>query len=107
MTDHQRRYHDVFGEQESVGAVFDYNNRDHAMMVLIDHSLGGGVKDGWLAAGRRARCLRDRMASQMTTHPDLRGRGCLPPPHPEPRRSPSGASGLAGARGRLLVPLGP
>lgn len=64
------RYHDVFGEQESVGALFDYNGGGHAMMVLIDHSPGGGVQDGWLAAGRRARDLRNRMASEMATHPE-------------------------------------
>ncbi|CAN5591883.1 hypothetical protein BH23ACT6_BH23ACT6_08520 [soil metagenome] len=61
------RYGDIFQEQESVGALFDYAGRDHAMMVLIDHSLGGGVKDGWVAAGRRARDMRNRVASEMAT----------------------------------------
>ena len=36
---------DVFGSQSSVGVLFDYRGREHAVMVLVDHMLGGGVKD--------------------------------------------------------------
>ncbi|GAA1140835.1 hypothetical protein [Ornithinicoccus hortensis] len=63
-------YGDTFGEQESVGALFDYAGRDHAMMILIDHDLGGGVKDAWLAKGRRATDLRNRVASGLEDNPE-------------------------------------
>jgi hypothetical protein len=58
-------YGDVFGSQASVGALFDYRGREHILMVLIDHGLGGGVKDSWVAEGRRARGMRDEIAAKM------------------------------------------
>lgn len=48
------QYGDIFGEQESVGVLFSYPGRDHALAVLIDHTLGGGLKDCFLADGRGA-----------------------------------------------------
>lgn len=33
------------GSQESVAVTFRYGRREHALVVLIDHDLGGGVKD--------------------------------------------------------------
>jgi hypothetical protein len=39
---------DVFGDQSSVTATFSYGRRKHALCVLIDHSLGGGVKDSYV-----------------------------------------------------------
>lgn len=38
-------YGDDFGEQESIAVTFRYGRRQHAVVVLIDHVLGGGVKD--------------------------------------------------------------
>lgn len=64
------RYGDVFGFQESVSVLFDYASREHVASVLIDHPLGGGVKDAWVAEGRRARRARDLMVQQMAGNPD-------------------------------------
>lgn len=52
-------YGDVFGSQASIGAQFSYPGRDHALMILVDYGLGGGIKDCWVADGRAARDLRD------------------------------------------------
>jgi hypothetical protein len=58
-------YGDVFGAQSSVGALFDYRGREHALMVLVDHQLGGGVKDCWVSEGRAARGMRNSVAAAM------------------------------------------
>lgn len=58
-------YGDIFGSQASVGALFDYRGREHLLMVLIDHDLGGGVKDSWVAQGHRASRMRDEVAAKM------------------------------------------
>jgi hypothetical protein len=42
------RYANSEGEQESVTATFLYGHREHAVSVLIDHVLGGGIKDCWV-----------------------------------------------------------
>ena len=42
------RYGDIFGSQESYHLVFAYGRRRHALAVLVDHELGGGVKDTWV-----------------------------------------------------------
>lgn len=63
------RYADVFGEQESVALQYDYYHRQHVVCVLIDHQLGGGIKDCWVAEGRKTRDLRDRTAAQMANNP--------------------------------------
>jgi hypothetical protein len=42
------RFADPDGHQESVTVVFRYGKREHALTVLIDHDLGGGVKDCWI-----------------------------------------------------------
>src|SRR5674476_1638788 len=53
------RYGDVFGAQSSVGVLFDYRGREHVVMVLVDHLLGGGVKDCWVSEGLAAKDMRN------------------------------------------------
>lgn len=38
-------YADELGVQESIAVTFSYGRKRHALVVLIDHELGGGVKD--------------------------------------------------------------
>ena len=38
-------YRDDLGAQQSLAMTFSYGRRRHAVVVLIDHDLGGGVKD--------------------------------------------------------------
>jgi hypothetical protein len=40
-------YADILGAQEAVAVCFRYGRKRHAVCVLIDHDLGGGVKDCW------------------------------------------------------------
>jgi hypothetical protein len=42
-------YADAFGAQESIAVTFAYGRKSHAVVVLIDHGLGGGVKDCFLS----------------------------------------------------------
>jgi len=63
-------YGDQLGEQGSVGLLFDYRGREHAFMVLIDHRLGGGVKDCWVAEGRQAKKLHDDIRRQVLSRSD-------------------------------------
>jgi len=64
------RYGDVFGAQSSVGVLFDYRGREHVVMVLVDHLLGGGVKDCWVSEGRAAKDMRNSVAAAMAGDPD-------------------------------------
>lgn len=64
------RYGDVFGAQSSVGVLFDYRGREHVVMVLVDHLLGGGVKDCWVSEGRVAKDMRNSVAAAMAGNPD-------------------------------------
>lgn len=64
------RYEDVFGEQSSVGVLFDYRGREHAFMVLVDHVLGGGIKDCWVTEGRSAKAMRNTVAAAMASKPE-------------------------------------
>lgn len=41
-------YSDVGGRQESVTVTFGYGSSEHALSVLIDHGLGGKIKDAWV-----------------------------------------------------------
>jgi hypothetical protein len=41
-------YGDDFGAQESIALTFAYGRKKHAVCVLIDYDLGGGVKDCWI-----------------------------------------------------------
>jgi hypothetical protein len=63
------RYGDVFGAQSSVGVLFDYRGREHALMVLVDHLLGGGIKDCWVVEGRSAKAMRNAVAAAMASEP--------------------------------------
>jgi len=63
------RYGDIFGSQESATVLFDYNSREHSISVLIDHELGGGVKDCWIAEGKQARGIRNHTAIAMAAEP--------------------------------------
>lgn len=38
-------YADERGAQEAIGITFAYGRKQHALAVLIDHDLGGGIKD--------------------------------------------------------------
>lgn len=38
-------YRDADGGQEAIATVFHYDEAEHAVVVLIDHGMGGGVKD--------------------------------------------------------------
>lgn len=42
-------YTDVLGAQEVVALTFSYGRKKHVLAVLIDHGLGGGVKDCWVS----------------------------------------------------------
>jgi len=64
------RYGDVFGVQSSVGVLFDYQGREHALMVLVDHQLGGGIKDCWVCEGRAAKEMRNTVAAAMAGEPE-------------------------------------
>ena len=53
-------YSDLAGAQEVIALQFSYGRRQHAVSVLIDHQLGGGVKDCYVAG--RPRLLRRQYA---------------------------------------------
>jgi hypothetical protein len=76
------RYGDVFGAQSSVGVLFDYRGREHVVMVLVDHLLGGGVKDCWVSEGRAAKDMRNSVAAAMAGEPDTFFETSTPPPWP-------------------------
>jgi hypothetical protein len=58
-------YGDTLGGQESVIVTFSYGRKRHAVSVLIDHFLGGGVKDCWPSdAPERVRAECRRMAKR-------------------------------------------
>jgi hypothetical protein len=43
-------YADPFGEQQAIALCFSYGRKRHAVCVLIDHVLGGGIKDCFVSA---------------------------------------------------------
>jgi hypothetical protein len=49
--------------------LFDYRGREHALMVLVDHLLGGGVTDCWVPEGRAAKAMRNSVAAAMAGEP--------------------------------------
>ncbi len=42
-------YTDIYGEQRSMVVTFRYGRKAHALVVLIDYVLGGGIKDCYVA----------------------------------------------------------
>jgi hypothetical protein len=48
-------YADVGGRQESLTMSFFYDDRPHAVCVLIDHGCGGKIKDTWVTRAARLR----------------------------------------------------
>jgi len=60
-------YGDDFGEQESVTVTFAYGHKRHGLCVLIDHNLGGGVKDSYVAG--RVPTLRRQMFDMASDDP--------------------------------------
>ena len=66
-------YGDDFGQQESIALTFAYGRKKHAVCVLVDHDLGGGVKDCWITA--KATATRKKYESLggggMTSYADL------------------------------------
>ncbi len=63
-------FRDMFGAQSSIGVLFDYQGREHALAVLIDHLLGGGIKDCWPTEGRSAKVMRNAAADAMAASPN-------------------------------------
>lgn len=41
-------YSDFFGAQEAIGITFRYGHKRHSVLALLDHGLGGGIKDAWV-----------------------------------------------------------
>ena len=107
-------YSDLAGAQEVIALPFSYGRRQHAVSVLIDHQLGGGVKDCYVAG--RPRLLRRQCAelaemrgASLHDYSRRRGGG-----DPGARAGGSAVSGGAGPdRGRRYpsrpapVPSGP
>jgi len=60
-------YRDVFGEQESIHATFRYGRSEHVLCVLVDHGLGGGVKDSYVTT--HVRRLRRQMTDLASDDP--------------------------------------
>ncbi|HEX2807043.1 MAG TPA: hypothetical protein VHN80_12835 [Kineosporiaceae bacterium] len=62
-------YGDAAGRQESVGLIFTYPGEPHVISVLVDHDLGGGIRDCWSADGPEAAGLRERTAEVIAAEP--------------------------------------
>jgi len=62
-------YQDIYGEQRSVVITFSYGRKKHALVVLIDYLLGGGIKDCY--AVDYAESLRTDYRS-ISSDPELR-----------------------------------
>jgi hypothetical protein len=106
-----RRYGDVPGAQSAVGVLFAYQGREHALMV--DHLLGGGIKDCWVCEGRTAKGMRNTVAAAMAGNPDtlfedidavgvagLLGSALTNPPCPEQADQIEYVAQLAGVAGQ-------
>lgn len=86
-------YADFFGQQETIGLCFGYGRIRHAFSVLIDHMLGGGIKDcfitghpGELRVKYRSLAQRSGLGCQDYTPADaatILGRALANEPCPE------------------------
>jgi hypothetical protein len=56
-------YADVGGRQESLTMTFAYDDRQHAVCVLIDHARGGKIRDAWVAKAPGLRAETERAAA--------------------------------------------
>lgn len=63
------RYGHVDGSQESLILGFRYGTREHAITVLIDHDLGGGMKDCWLSDAPTV--IRDQITQMGRFDPEI------------------------------------
>lgn len=59
-------YRDPHGAQEAIAIVYAYGKRQHAFVVLIDHDLGGGIKDVWPTDDPKEVRAQYRLATRMT-----------------------------------------
>lgn len=60
---------DVAGRQTAVHLHFGYRQGEHVVSVLVDHALGGGVKDCWVVSGPDVAGLRRRVLQDVTADP--------------------------------------
>jgi len=63
------RYGHVNGSQESLIAGFSYGRTEHAIAVLIDHELGGGIKDCWVTT--EPETARQQVLTTLTFDPQV------------------------------------
>jgi hypothetical protein len=59
-------YADPHGAQEAIALVYAYGRRQHALVALIDHDLGGGIKDVWPTDEPKEVRAQYRLATRMT-----------------------------------------
>ena len=57
-------YADVGGRQESLAMTFGYDDREHAVCVLIDHDRGGKIADAWVTRTPGLRAETEQAARQ-------------------------------------------
>ncbi|MGL4745539.1 MAG: plasmid pRiA4b ORF-3 family protein, partial [Dermatophilaceae bacterium] len=62
---------DGLGAQTSLGLLFTDDGTEHAVMLLIDHDLGGGVKDAWTVEGSAAGAMRERVLELATGESEM------------------------------------
>ena len=60
---------DRLGAQSSLHLHYAYGHREHLVAVLIDHELGGGVKDVWVTDGRRPTSIRSQVFAELGADP--------------------------------------
>jgi hypothetical protein len=114
-------YVDAFGEQETVALCFGYGRKQHAIGVLIDHVLGGGIKDCFVAYPARGIRAQYQAAARLTDDLEfrdyspaeaaaivLRALECEPcPEQPDQIEDVGSYLGLLRSRVKLLPAAGP
>jgi hypothetical protein len=63
------RYGNMRETRSMIGLLFAYEDHEHALVLWIDHGLGGGIRDVWVAVGREARGMRADVAGFMGLDP--------------------------------------